>query len=464
MMNRARQWRTGLTCAAAFAVLGAAGSAAAEEPTLSVDLGKGVHIELVLIRPGTFTQGSPDAERGRSPDEAPRQVTLSRGFYIGKYPVTRGQFARFADDSGYRTESETGTSGGYGWDGNALVQKPGYTWKTPGFAQTDDHPVVLVTYGDAQAFAEWLSKASGRTADLPTEAQMEYAERAGSKTRYYGGDGDDVAGRIGWFKDNAGQGTKPVGQKQANEWGLYDMAGNAWQWCRDYYGPYEAGPVTDPLVTSSPASEDKPRRVLRGGSWLKDGKNLRSAARYRNAPGSRNADNGFRVVASVTSNGPAVVPTGPSKGGSGAPAEPSGSGSDGAGAVVGGLCLGGGVFGVVLALIVIALRRSSNKALGNSPSGVSYQPAADGFWILASPGDRGRRVSYQAQGAAGVRQGTVVLDGGPRQFVYTGSAPAHVALVLLDAPPRWQQPSRQRSSSFQQEEDRTTFRGYPSAY
>ena len=306
--------------ALAFAVAFAAGKARAEDD-LVLDLG-GATLETRLVTHGTFVQGSPTTEVGHEKDEEPaHQVTLTKDFWIGKYPVTRGQFAKFIADTRYVTEAEKDKAGGAGWDGRALTQKKDAYWRSPGFTQTDEHPVVLVTFGDANAFAGWASRKSGKRVRLPTEAEWEYAARAGSTTPWYGATTEGEVAALGWFKPNAGNGTRPVGQKKPNVLGVFDISGNVFEWCRDIYAPYREGAAVDPESTTNTSAEPE-RRVLRGGSWFRDPKRGRSADRYRGLPNSRNADNGFRVV--VTNE----ETVGPSVGGASpdfAPASPLGA-------------------------------------------------------------------------------------------------------------------------------------------
>jgi formylglycine-generating enzyme required for sulfatase activity len=252
-------------------------------------------MKLLRIRPGTFLMGSPNYEKGRDPNEEPQHpVTITRTYYLGACPVTKGQFAAFVKETGYKTDAEKDGQGGWGY--NAATRKyegrdPKYSWRNTGWDQTDDHPVVNVTWKDATEFCKWLSKKEGREYGLPTEAEWEYACRAGTTTAYSFGDDPKQLGDYAWFSDNAGVRPHEVGKKKPNPWGLYDLHGNVFQWCADRYGPYPNGAVTDPK-----GPETGPSRVSRGGSWNGGPRDCRSANRAPGNPGDSTGDTGFRAA------------------------------------------------------------------------------------------------------------------------------------------------------------------------
>jgi|688.fasta_scaffold02669_10 sulfatase modifying factor 1 len=272
-----------------------------------------VGMTLVFIPPGTFTMGSPENEPSREKQEVPHRVTLTKGFYLGRYEVTVGQFRQFVADTKYRTDGERDGIGAYGIDeaGKIEAMHARFTWKTPGFEQTDDHPVVDVSWQDATAFCRWLSTKEGKTYRLPTEAEWEYACRAGTDTPYaFGPDAEGLANAgnaadatararypgwtIGIRAEDGHVCTAPVGQFAANAFGLHDMHGNVWEWCADWYDPkgYANDKQTDP---SGPVAGND--RVQRGGGWSSDAKRCRSASRIgRDAAGYRGCYLGFRVV------------------------------------------------------------------------------------------------------------------------------------------------------------------------
>ena len=247
-------------------------------------------------------------------DEHPQhRVRITKPFYLGTYHVTRGQFRQFVEDTGYKTDAEKGEKpGAWGWDPDkkAFGFNEKYSWRNAGFEQTDEHPVVNVSWNDAVAFCKWLSKKEGKTYRLPTEAEWEYACRAGTTTRYYSGDDPETLAKVGNVADAAAKAkfpdwkytikasdgyvfTAPVGKFKPNAFGLYDMHGNAWQWCADWYGAeyYAKSPADDP---TGPDSGDD--RVLRGGSWDIGPDDARSADRFGYWPSDRVDDTGFRVA------------------------------------------------------------------------------------------------------------------------------------------------------------------------
>jgi formylglycine-generating enzyme required for sulfatase activity len=473
---------------ATFVVLLASRHATADEHNLHLDLGEGVGLELDLVPAGTFHEGSLAGERGREDGETSHEVRLTEAYYIGRFPVTVGQYARFASASGYRTEAERGKSGGFGWDGKSLVQRGEFTWKSPGFPQTDDHPVTLVTYEDALAFAAWLSRTHGRSFTLPTEAQWEHAYRAGTTTAFYEGKTDADVLLLGWFKRNAGKGTHPVAQKKPNALGLYDMAGNVSEWCLDWYVPYAAGAAVDPLVTQ-PDPNDKPRRVLRGGSWLQDPIHGRAAARGRSAPGSRNADNGFRVVAAIHgSPPPPPPPAAPPPAAKPEPPPPPPSHASSSGPACVGTLLGSAVLFLIWLWRTFSgrtlpnpstppaprLRPPGPRVSGRSASPLRLQAATDGFRIFAPSTHAGYVLMYSHRGPSGIQQGQVQIEPSDAgQFVYTGFEPTDLTIVSiggsgsetepLSAPVSAPGPQFETIETSAPAED-VSFRGFPPAY
>ena len=274
-----------------------------------VDLGNDVKLTMVLIPPGEFVMGSPAEEWTRFleeakaaddrwaieriPTEGPRhRVRITRAFRLGRHEVTVGQFRQFVEQSGYKTDAERDGQGGRGLVDGEWVQDPRFIWNTdPGFAQMDEHPVVNVSWNDAVAFCEWLSKKEGVTCVLPSEAQWEYACRAGTSTFRHCGDDEATLQEYAWFSVNSGGKTHPVGELLANGFGLHDMHGNVWEWCADYWATdyYAESPPNDPSGPSTGSD-----RVNRGGSWDYHARRCRSAHRIRHSPDYRYYNLGFR--------------------------------------------------------------------------------------------------------------------------------------------------------------------------
>ncbi len=259
-------------------------------------------------------------------DEAPvHWVRITKSFFLGQYEVTVGQFRKFLESSGYVPESIADGTGGYGYNpqydpstterGDAFEgRNPKYSWRNPGFTQGDDEPVLNVTWNDAMAMSRWLTVTEGRKYRLPTEAEWEYACRAGATSRYYSGNKPDrllaIANTFdldaaenwpGW-RQFAVQGhdgyafTSPVGHFSPNAFGLYDMLGNAWEWVSDWHDDnyYGKAPINDPQGPSTGKV-----RVRRGGSWHTWPLYARCGFRNWNTPQTRYTLVGMRLLREV---------------------------------------------------------------------------------------------------------------------------------------------------------------------
>jgi len=224
----------------------------------------GLQIELVRIPPGEFSMGSSVNEEGHAPNEEPvRRVHISKAFYLGQFEITRGQY-----------RAVMGTA--------------------PGSPEGDALPVSRITYADALEFTRRLSGMANIEVHLPTEAQWEYACRAGSQTRYYSGSSEAELRRVAWYSENSEEKAHTVGQKPPNAWGLYDMLGNVWEYCADFIEDYATMPYTDPVGRITPR-----HGAMRGGGWMHGSEKCRAATRLISDDMFGGA--GFRIALSVDS-------------------------------------------------------------------------------------------------------------------------------------------------------------------
>ena len=264
----------------------------------------------VTIPSGSFMMGS---NEGGS-DEKPVHNVNIKSFYLMKTEVTVGQFRQFVNETGYKTDAEK-SGGAYVYEGTQWTNKSDANWRNPYFHQNDNHPVVCVSWNDCKEFIRWLNqKDAGKNYRLPTEAEWEYACGNGNRhTKYSWGDGnpagkqggnvaDKSAKRVflGWtIFDDYDDGfvyTAPAASFNANDFGLYDMTGNVWEWCEDWYHSSYGGSPTDGSAWLIPSSSS---RILRGGSWSSNPSLCRSANRSRNDPGARVSGLGFRLARSL---------------------------------------------------------------------------------------------------------------------------------------------------------------------
>jgi len=221
---------------------------------------------MIAIPEGSFIMGSTDSDN----EKPQHQVTLT-AFHIGKYPVTQELFSAVMGNN------------------------------PSNFKKGGKYPVENVSWDDAQAFCRRLSKITERTYRLPSEAQWEYAARAGTQTRYYFGDNENQLKEYAWYEANSNSQTHPVGQKKPNQWGLYDMLGNVWEWCEDdYHSNYNGAPSDGRAWIDNYNRSQSPYRIVHGGSWVSSSPFFCCAYRNYYNPAGRYSYNGFRVVCVFT--------------------------------------------------------------------------------------------------------------------------------------------------------------------
>ena len=259
--------------------------------------------EMVSIPTGKFRMGS---RKGQDNEKPVHRVTLP-AFKLGTYEVTVGQFRVFVEATGYRTDGERNAGGeagcysrllGSGRDGDFIRSKgwvEAHSWRTPGYAVSDNQPVVCVSWNDTQAFIDWLNKKTGSNYRLPTEAEWEYAARAGSRTEYSWGN-DIGNNNANCYRSECGgvwEYTAPAGSFPANAWGLHDMHGNVWEWVQDCWNDNYEGAPTD---GSARMTGDCGESVIRGAAWDGSPEIMRSALRYGTDRSSRSNYVGFRLA------------------------------------------------------------------------------------------------------------------------------------------------------------------------
>ena len=254
--------------------------------------------EMVVVPSGSFTMGSPSSEDSRDDDEGRHLVNIGYPLAVGVYEVTRREFSRFVSDTRYNAGNSC-----YVWNSssNQWENRSGISWRNPDYTQADSHPVVCVSWEDAQSYVRWLSEKTDHRYSLLSESEWEYVARAGTTTPFHFGrtistgqanyDGDYTygSGRTGVDRGK----TVSVGSFSPNAWGVHDMHGNVWEWVEDCWNDSYVGAPTD---GSAWGSGDCVKRVLRGGSWISDPRSLRSATRLRNSTELRYFLNGFRVI------------------------------------------------------------------------------------------------------------------------------------------------------------------------
>ena len=237
---------------------------------VQMDKGNCILPAMIHIKAGSFQMGSND---GGSDEKPVHTVTIAQDFYIGKYEVTLGEYRKCVKDSTCKEPLD-----------NKYYQR---------MCLEDNCPVMNVSWNDAKTYTKWLSKKTGQSYRLLTEAEWEYVARAGTTTKYSFGNSKSSLGNYAWYSSNSGIKTHTVGTKQPNPWGLYDIHGNVYEWCEDRYtNSYKSTPRDG--TDNSSGSQNK--KVLRGGSWNYTSSVMRSAYRSRSGTSIRSGGSGFRLA------------------------------------------------------------------------------------------------------------------------------------------------------------------------
>lgn len=253
--------------------------------------------ELVFVEGGTFTMGCTEEQSTDCyNDEKPAHQETVQDFYIGKYEVTVEQFAEFVDDTNYKTDAEKSDSSLVCIDGTRKYMK-GVNWRSNSLGEPYDkaeynHPVAHISWNDAKAYCEWLSNKSGEDVRLPSETEWEYAARGGNLSRGTKYSGSNIITEVAWYDANSNMLTQAVGQKKANELGIFDMSGNVYEWCSTWYSNFGS-------ETTDVSEMESKYIVVRGGSSFLNEKFSRVSYRYSRTPSTCGAPYGFRIAIST---------------------------------------------------------------------------------------------------------------------------------------------------------------------
>jgi formylglycine-generating enzyme required for sulfatase activity len=252
-------------------------------------------MNMIYVKGGTYTMGCTAEQSDCWENEKQTHKVTVSSFFIATYELTLARFKQFVDSSGYITDAEK-TGWSYVKKGGAWIKMDSVNWRCGVDGKLLpksewNHPVINISWNDAKAYCDWLSKVTGKPYRLPTEAEWEFASRGGNKSEGNKFSGGNKPGEVSWYADNSENNIHAVGQKTPNELGLYDMSGNVWEWCSDWDGDYSAASQNDPK-----GPETGVNKILRGGSFLSFYWSVRTTNRNSYDPANSCTVNGFRVV------------------------------------------------------------------------------------------------------------------------------------------------------------------------